>query len=408
MTSNQTTPSRGRESTDSLAFDTVIIRYGGEIGVKGGWTRRAYETRLRRNIKEALRHNLIKYKELKRRSGRLYLKAPVDSDLLTTLSRIFGISSISPAVETSSNLKEIVDSCLKVASANLRRGCSFAVRCRRVGSHPYTSETVCREVGRRILEGFPDMGLRVDLESPDVTLWIEVRGEEAFIYTDILEGAGGMPLGTQPRLVCLLSGGLDSPVACWLAMRRGSPVTPLYIDNSPFSSETERIRAFETAKVVFRWASGFSRRLYVAQNGANLKEFMEKSPRRLLCILCKRLMYRIAERVADLVGAVGIVTGEIIGEQASQTLWNLKVLDEAVARYPVYRPVLCFDKVEVERLARKIGTYAVSAKAGGGCKATPSRPRTKASLEEVLEAEKRVDIERMVERSMESLELVTL
>ena len=401
------TPDSSVGSAGSLKFDTVIIRYGGEIGIKGEWTRRAYETRLRRNIKEALRRNLIEYDELKRRPGRLYLKAQVNENLLKVLSKVFGISSLSPAVETGSSLREIVESCLKVASARLRRGCSFAVRCRRVGDHPYTSEDVCRDVGSRILEAFPEMDLRVDLESPDVTFWVEVRDKEAFIYVDTLRAPGGMPLGTQPKLVCLLSGGLDSPVACWLAMRRGSPIVPLYFDNSPFTPEADRVRAVEAAKAVFEWAPGFPRRLYIAQNGSNLKEFLEKSPRRLICLLCKRLMYRIAEKVADLVGAAGIVTGEIIGEQASQTLWNLKVLDAAVTKYPVYRPVLCFDKVEVERLARKIGTYEISAKAAGGCEAAPSRPRTKASLEEVLEAEKEVDVTRMVERSLSSLESVT-
>jgi len=340
--------------------------------------------------------------------GRLYLKADINENLLNVLLRVFGISSISPALEIKSNLDDIVEASLHIAKRTLKKGLSFAVRCRRVGSHPYKSEDVCRVVGQKILESFPDLDLRVNLKEPDITIGIEIREDRAYIYTDTIKGFGGMPLGTQPKLVCLLSGGIDSPVACWMATRRGSPIIPLYFDNNPFTIEDAKEYVIKVAQAIFKWAPGFSHKMYIVQHGENLREFMEKCPARLVCILCKRMMYRVAGRVARMCGAEGIVTGEIIGEQASQTLWNLRILDEAVKDYPIYRPLLCFDKVEVERIARRIGTYEVSIKGVGGCKAAPKYPRTKARLEEVFEAESKLDIEEMVKRTLESLKSIKL
>jgi len=146
----------------------------------------------------------------------------------------------------------------------------------------------------------------------------------------------------------------------------------------------------------------------VVPHGENLKEIVAKCPRRLTCVLCKRMMYRVAEGFADRVDADGIVTGEALGEQASQTLHNLRVLSGAVRKYPVHRPVLGFDKAETERLARRIGVYEVSGKRATGCGAVPGKPATKAKLEDVLGAEERLDIEGMVEQSLGELRIVNL
>ncbi|UCC33680.1 MAG: hypothetical protein JSW53_01370, partial [Candidatus Bathyarchaeota archaeon] len=148
--------------------------------------------------------------------------------------------------------------------------------------------------------------------------------------------------------------------------------------------------------------------LHIVKYGESLKEIVEKAPRRLTCILCKRLMYRVAERVSDRVEAEGLVTGEAIGEQASQTLRNLRVLDDAAETYPVHRPLLGFDKAEIEMLARRIGTYEASAKDVGGCEAVPYKPATKAKLKEVMEAEDNLDLKTMVDRSVGSLTIVDL
>jgi len=351
----------------------------------------------------------VPYSEIVRRHGRLFLRTNSAVEAARRLTRIFGISSVSPSLETSSKLEDIVDRSMFLAGHVLKEGNSFAVKCRRVGDHSYSSADVCRIVGQSILDEFGEkLGLKVDLDSPDVRLGVEVRNDEAFIYTDVIDGAGGMPLGTQPKVVSLLSGGIDSAVACWLVMKRGCPIVPVYFDNTPFTDETTTERALNVAEVLFDWAVGFPRRVYVVQHGENLKKVIEDSSRKFTCLLCKRMMYRIAERLADMTKAEGIVTGEAIGEQASQTITNLRVLSNAVKKYPIHRPLLGFDKAETEAIARKIGTYEISSRKAGACTAVPSKPSTMAKLEKVMEAEEKLNIKEMVERSIESIKVVKM
>jgi len=390
-------------------FDSIIVRYGGELWIKRAWTRRAYERRLLENIKSALKRYGIPYDRILRKQGRLILKTSLAWESSTKLARVFGVSSLSPALETTSKLEDIVDRSVFLAGLTLHEGNSFAVRCRRVGHHPYTSTDVCKEVGRQVLNALPERLLTVNLKSPDATLGVEVRDDQAFVYSTVMKGAGGFPLGTQPKAVGLLSGGVDSSVACWLVMKRGCPLVPLYLDNAPFTDESTTRKAMNVANVLFDWAIGFPRRVYIVPHGPNLAEFREKRRfERLTCILCKRMMYRIAEKIADMVRAEGIVTGEAIGEQASQTLRNLRVLNSAVTKYPIHRPLLGFDKIETEQIARRIGTYEPSIQKAKGCTAVPRKPVTMAKPHEVAEAEEALDMEGMVERSIKSLKIVNL
>lgn len=389
-------------------FDSVIVRFGGEIGIKGAWTRRAYERRLMRNIRSALKRYDVPYDEIVRKRGRIFVRTESAVEVATRLAKVFGISSVSPAFETNSRLGDIVDKSLFLAGFRLGEEDSFAVRCRRVGDHPYSSYDVCREVGRRVLDEFSSLGVKVNLDSPDVRLAVEVRNDLAFIFSEIVDCAGGFPLGTQPRVFGLLSGGIDSAVACWLVMKRGCPLTPVYFDNAPYTDETTTERTLEVAKVLFDWAIGFTKRLYVVRHGDNLEEIVEKCPSRFTCIICKRMMYRVAERLAELKRTEGIVTGEAIGEQASQTLRNLRVLNAAVSKYPIHRPLLGFNKAETERIARKIGTYKASTRKAKGCGAVPKKPATMAKLEKVEKAEEKLDIEEMAETSVKSLKAVKI
>ena len=389
-----------------VKFDTVIVRFGGEIGIKSEWTRKSYENLILKNIKKALTFHNINLEEFSRRSGRIYIKTKAPIEISEKLVKVFGISSVSPAIETTSNLEDIEEKSLELAKEKLGENAKFAVRCRRIGSHPYTSMDVCRRVGQIILDELATRKLKVDLENPDVEIQIEIREDKAYVYSEVLHGPGGFPLGSQPKLVCLLSGGIDSPVACWLVMKRGAPIIPIYFDNYPFTDETTLKRAVKVAEKLAEWAIGYPMKLYIVPHGPNLIEIREKCPERLTCILCKRMMYRMAEEIARKEKAEGIVTGESIGEQASQTLWNLKVLDEAAKQYPVYRPLIGFDKVETERIAKKIGTYEISIQKAKGCEAVPKRPATRASLKNVIKAEKALDIESMVRSSIKNAKIL--
>ncbi len=396
------------ETSLNTVYDSVIIRFSGEIWLKKLWTRKYYEKRLARNLKQTLKHYNVPYSELVRRHGRFYLKTSSAIEAADKLARVFGISSVSPAAETSSKLEEVIEKSLFLAGRLLKAGNTFAVKCKRVGEQGYSSSDVRKLLGQRVLDKFGEkLGLRVDLGNPDVVLGVEVRDDQAFVYSQVIDAVGGMPLGVQPKLVGLFSGGIDSPVGCWLVMKRGSPVVFVYFDNTPFTDETTTQRALNVAEVLFGWAIGFPRKVYVVQHGENLKQIMQTN-RKYSCLLCKRMMYRVAERLAEQLRAEGIVTGEAIGEQASQTLTNLRVLDSVVKEYPVHRPLLGFDKQETEAIARKIGTYEASSKRAGACTAVPYQPSTKAKMEDVLKAEEKLEIETMVERSLESIKIVEL
>lgn len=393
---------------ETLKFDSVIVRFGGEIGIKGAWTRRTYEHRLLQNIRKVLKHHNVSFSDIVCKHGRFYIRTNAAKEVTSRLTQVFGVSSFSPALETTSRINDVVAKCLQLADHMLSEGKTFAVRCRRVGEHDYKSLDVSREVGSQILKVFNQRGLSVDLKHPNVTINIEIRENAAFIFSEKLTGVGGFPLGTQPKVVCLLSGGIDSPVACWLAMKRGCPIIPIYFDNTPFTDETTTERTIKVAKALFNWAIGFPRKIYIVPHGSNLMEFKRKCPERLTCVLCKRMMYRVAERIADMERAEGIVTGESIGEQATQTLRNLRVLNEAATRYPIHRPLLGFDKVETEMLAKEIGTYDISTMKAAKCSAAPRKPLTMAKLQKVKEAEELLDIESMVQTSIESLKIMKL
>jgi thiamine biosynthesis protein ThiI len=343
-----------------------------------------------------------------RKRGRIYIKTNNANEVAHKLTMVFGISSVSPAVKTTAEMDEIVQKAIWLATATIENEGSFAVRCHRVGEHPYSSMQICKEVGKQILTSLKDRNLRVKLKNPEFTINIEVRDDEAYIYAKMVQGPGGFPLGSQAKVVCLLSGGIDSPVACWLAMKRGCPIIPVYLDNKPFTDETTTTKASDVANKLFEWAIGFPRKVYVVPNGQNLEKFVREGPRKLTCILCKRMMYRIAERIADIEKAEGIVTGEAIGEQASQTIHNLRVLDEAAVKYPVHRPLLGFDKTETERLAKKIGTFESSTRKAKGCGAAPSKPSTKAKLEIVKKAEEELDIDHMIDDSVKRAKIMAL
>ena len=210
-----------------------------------------------------------------------------------------------------------------------------------------------------------------------------------------------MKQDAQGKVVCLVSGGIDSPVAAWLITKKG--LTPIfaYFDNTPFTDETTQERAMETMKKLRQHASKKSIKLYVVPHGGDLTDILRNCPRNLTCVLCRRMMYRIAEKIAVKEGAQAIVTGEIIGEHASQTLRNLLVESETLSKQvTVLRPLIGMNKTEVESRAREIGTFDASTKPASCCSGPPSKPRTRARLEEVHEAEKRLNIEGMVERGL--------
>ncbi len=209
-------------------------------------------------------------------------------------------------------------------------------------------------------------------------------------------------LNSQSKVICLVSGGIDSPVATWLMMRKGCFPVIVFFDNYPYADETTRQRAMEAIEKLGEYIPEDKLKVYVVPHGDDLTNILRNCPRNLTCVLCRRMMYRLAEKIALLEDADAIVTGEIIGEHASQTLVNLRVETQAIRDVSILRPLLGMNKREVEKLARKIRTFDTSTKPASCCTGPPPKPRTRARLEEIKEAEKCLDIERMINRDLEA------
>ena len=385
------------------AFDTVIVRFGGEIGIKAPFTRKQYERRLNLNIKASLKQHAIPYLAFFRTPGRLYIKTNRAQETADKLSRVFGISSLSPAFETSSSLDEILSISAKLASSSFGHGESFAVRCRRVGRHSYTSQEVCREIGNRILSALPQLRLFVDLSDPERTLELEIRDKKAYLFTNTIKGVGGLPLGTQPKLVCLLKGDTHSAVACWTTMKRGSPPILVHINDSLAPLRKEAESPEQIAKNLMMWSIGFPARLRVARCNCKPQKLVGEHSPEFASLIRKRLMLRIAQRIAETTNAEGIVTGDSFGKNAAHSVRLFRIQDEAVKGLPIYRPLLGLDDREIASLAKRIGLEKTATKKG-----EQPQAETTVELEEIRKVEDELNSENLVEDSVESMQTLEL
>jgi len=202
------------------------------------------------------------------------------------------------------------------------------------------------------------------------------------------------------KITCLISGGIDSPVAAWLIFRFGYIPLFVFYDNYPFTGETTKQRAIDTVKKLREYTLTEPVKLHIIPHGEDLADILRTCPRNLTCILCRRMMYRLGKEITKMEDADAIVTGEIIGEHASQTLRNIRVENTGIHDICILRPLLCFNKREVEKLARKIGTFEISTRRALCCSAPPTHPRTFAKMEEIIEAEKNLDIDDMIKRDL--------
>ena len=352
-----------------------LIRYS-EIALKSEPVRRRWEDVLITNIQKVM-------PEVKARKerGRIWLNGPVDP---VKLRKIFGVVSFSEVEHcTLDELNSyILDFCQRTG---LDKAQTFALRLHRVGDHPFKSQEKTVELADMILSRFS--GLKVNLSAPEATIFVEIRDDDVYLFRDVIKGAGGIPLGVEGKLVALFSGGIDSPVAAWMMMKRGCKIIPVYTDLETFSSPSALKRAHAVVEVLKSYQPDL--KLVVIKDDYLLRS-MEVMRREHLenyaCLICKRRMYRLAESVAEQVGAKGIMTGESLGQVASQTLDNLLVLNGSTS-LPVYRPLIGFDKVEAEKIAREIGTYEPSIMPVESCKAVPYKPATKAKLDKVQKIE---------------------
>jgi len=364
----------------------IIVRYG-ELALKSEKVRRRFERQLIGNIERSL-HGL-KHR-IRRERGRIFVDTS-SAKVLDKLTNVPGIVSVSIASKTNATLDVISKAAVNIAKRTLGKSQTFAVRASRIGVHDFSSKEVNEVVGSAILKAVH--GSKVNLSHPDRTIFVEIRGSDAYIFAEKRGGVGGLPVGTQGKVVTLLYHGINDPVATYLMMKRGCMVFPVLFYNESHMDKRARNRAVAIAK---RLAGFYPKlELRVVPFGEILREFVDKAPSELTCLLRKRAMLRIANIIAEQVKAEAIATGESLEQVAGQTLANLMVIDDA-SELPVLRPLVGMNKVEIERIACSIGTFSISIKPAAKCSAASQYQKTYVNLEKVLEAESRIDIAAMI------------
>jgi thiamine biosynthesis protein ThiI len=387
--------------------EVVIVRYG-ELALKSSGVRNWYEKTLMKNIASMLDLRGIPYSLMRREWGRIFIETE-DQRAAGAAADVFGVVSTSPALMTEPNLESAAETCALLGTGLIRDGESFAIRARRSGNHSFSSADIGKTCGDAVWDSLEKGGKhpRVDLSSPDKEIFVEMRQNLAYIFLETIKGVGGLPLGTQGSMVVLISGGLDSPVAAWLMMKRGVMIIPVYCNNSPYAEDAARERAFDCIRQLQKWAPGYQFTTYEIPHGPNLKSFIESCNRKNTCLLCKRMMYREAYEVMKKEGASGIITGSSLGQVASQTAANMHAEIYQLA-IPIYHPLIALDKTEIMDIARKIGTYDISSRQAGSCGAVPERPEVKANYDLIVLEEKKLDSETMVSDALKAAKILKL
>lgn len=371
---------RSATTSGSFASTEVMVRLSGEVTTKSRGTRAHFQRRLADNLRDALASHGLGGR-VRDDWSRLYLEG--DEGILGPASRVFGISSLS-LVEGScpSELETIVETGRRLYADRVR-GRRYAIRARRSGEHDFSSHDVNRLLGAAL-----NPGAVVDLDDPEVEVHVEVRGERARLFSARIAGPGGLPLGVQGRGAALLSGGYDSAVAAWMTLRRGVELDYVFCN---LGGGAYRRMVTEVALVLARrWSYGSHAILHVLDFEPIVEAMRREVKASYLQVVLKRLMYRAACRVAEERGADVIVTGEAVGQVSSQTLPNLRAIDE-VADRPVLRPLLGFDKHEIIDRARAIGTYDLSSRIREYCALVPDHPVTASTPDRAREQEDRLD-----------------
>ncbi len=355
----------------------LLVHYG-EVGTKGQNRPRFIRT-LARNI-EARLQGLDVHLDRKR-SGRIVFRLGPRArwdEIAERLRTVFGIVYFAQAWRTPLDMDALEAAVLEHLPKE--KDVTFAVRARRAHKKfPLTSAEINRRLGAAIARA---TGWKVNLKEPDVPIHVEVLFNEIFFYFHREEGPGGLPVGISGKVINLLSGGIDSPVAAWRMLKRGCEVINVHFHGQPLVTQASEVKAIEITRVLTEW--GASPRLYSVPIGRIQAEIMKTTPPAYRVVLYRRLMLRVAQEIARREGALALVTGESVGQVASQTLHNLYVIN-AVAEMPVLRPLIGMDKMEIIAQAEKVGTLALSNLPGEDCcnLFTPKHPVTAARLEEV-------------------------
>lgn len=374
--------------------EIILIKYG-EIILKG-LNRHIFEDKLVRNIRTAVGADARVYKS----RATVYAEPAegVDVDaLVQKIMRVFGVVYVIRTAVCEKELESIGKTVLSYVSLGGYK--TFKVETKRADkTYPLKSPEVSAEIGGMILEAHPH--LAVDVREPEITVHVEIREAGAYVYAEKQKGPGGMPTGSAGKVMLLLSGGIDSPVAGYMMARRGTTMDAVHFFSPPFTSEKAKEKVLDLAKILARYTGGM--RVHIVPFTEQQLQMKAKCPAEHLTILMRRMMMRIACEIAENTGAGAVVTGESLGQVASQTLEAIGVTD-ACATMPCFRPLIGMDKEEIISIARKIDSYETSILPYEDCCTifVPKHPTTKPRLEKILESEALLDTESLIRKAIE-------
>lgn len=376
--------------------DVLLVRFG-EVHLKGQnrpYFLRKLVSNVRRAVEDIGGHVWLA-------DSRIYVSQAQDmAQCIERVCKVFGVHSVSPAVEMDKDYEAIAAQCVEMMRGKTG---SFKVNARRSDKRfPMDSMVLQRELGGRILEAMPH--LKVDVHKPDHVMSVEIR-DFAYLYVDEVMGVGGMPMGTGGRAALLLSGGIDSPVAGWSIMKRGVQVQGIHFHSFPYTSERAKQKVLDLAAIMGEYAGNML--VHVVPFTEIQLAIHEKCPDELGTVLMRRYMMRIAQRLAQKNHCQALITGESIGQVASQTMEALVCTDQVVDM-PVFRPLIGMDKLEIMDIARKIGTYETSIQPFEDCCTvfTPRHPCTKPKIEDLIQAEQALDSEALIQKAVEETQSI--
>ncbi|MDE0088792.1 MAG: tRNA 4-thiouridine(8) synthase ThiI [Candidatus Poribacteria bacterium] len=375
-----------------------VIHYA-EVGLKGK-NRVFFEKKLVRNIKLSLRGT--GYAEVKRLHDRIivHLKQGTDiAEIEKRLRRVMGIAHFELVYRTEKDMSIIKDTALQLTESKVFETLKVETK-RSDKTFPLTSPEISREVGGYLIQ---KTGVQADMRNPDLRLWIDISHNDAYIYTDKLQGIGGLPVGVSGKVLVMLSGGIDSPVAAWQMIKRGAKAIFVHFYSYPYTDKASLEKVIELTRILSE--SNYRSAIYLVPFADLQQIIVTETPAPFRVLLYRRMMTRIAQRVAALVEAEAIVTGESLAQVASQTLTNLRAI-EAIADIPILRPLIGDDKADIIAKAEQIGTFEVSTLPHQDCCSlfVPKHPATHASVAELDKAEEGLNITALVETAMNGIE----
>lgn len=387
-----------------MKWEKVLVRYG-ELSTKGK-NRKTFITHLRNNIKFTFMD--LPNLKITAERDRMFLSSKDDTEiqqLIHRLPKVFGIQSFSPVTSCTQDLEDIQKTALNIINSLDHQDKTFRVTVKRTDKRfPLDTYELQRTVASHVLRQFPN--LVVQMKKPEIDLRIEVLADAVYMMAQVIPGPGGMPLGSNGRSLLMLSGGIDSPVAGYMLLKRGVRLDAIHFHSPPFTSERSKEKVMDLANQLSHF--GASVRLHVIPFTDIQQSIQAQIPDNVSMTTTRRMMMKIADIVREEIGALGIVTGESLGQVASQTLESLTAIN-AVSTTPIFRPLISFDKLEIIEIARNIGTYETSILPYEDCCTifTSSCPKTKPKLEKVAYYESFKDFDEMIKEAVNNREVLS-